>query len=549
MDILQSGWNKYGRGVFRRESSIEYSILVTPASAEYSMSAGPLSPLHDGSHDDLQLEAEQRLLEEPTTFWKRESPHASTLRLPIQQWIVNLAIALLPSFLITPKDKPPRKIYKTSYLDGLRGVAALFVVFHHYAITFTAISQEGYHDETSPETHEWLLLLPFVRVIHSGKFMVSIFFVISGYVLSYRGLKLAREGKGVELLESLGSSVFRRWLRLHLPVIASTFLAFLLARGDAFTGLNEGWSHEVIQKREPLPVHMDSFGEQFWDWYYNTVALCDPMRYGAAFSSTYNINNLWTIPVEWMGSMVVFVTVLGIANMRTWVKVAILVGLVSWCENTTRWEPATFLCGALLAELSLVRSAYLELSTLPVSDEKTFRVNRSPGLLHIAPKIGWALVFLFGIYLGSHPQNFAEHTPGYRALIAMIPSQWTLNYEWFYPPVGAMILVLALENAPFLQRIFTTSIAQYLGHISFSLYMLHGPILFSLSQWLVPKCMDLTGGWANGQVGFGAGMLLAALVFVPVTVWASDVFSRLVDEKCVRLAKVVGEKCRKPRTV
>jgi len=93
--------------------------------------------------------------------------------------------------------------------------------------------------------------------------MVAIFFVISGYVLSYKGLKLAREGKGGKLLDSLGSSVFRRWLRLHLPVIASTFLAFLLTRTGAYTELdNEKWPRAVGMS--PVPKREGTFMQQFW---------------------------------------------------------------------------------------------------------------------------------------------------------------------------------------------------------------------------------------------------------------------------------------------
>lgn len=48
------------------------------------------------------------------------------------------------------------------------------------------------------------------------------------------------------------------------------------------------------------------------------MLLIDPFRYGAFAVSKYNINVLWTIPNEMMGSMVVFITVLGIARAQTW---------------------------------------------------------------------------------------------------------------------------------------------------------------------------------------------------------------------------------------
>lgn len=98
--------------------------------------------------------------------------------------------------------------------------------------------------------------------------MVTIFFVISGYVLSYRSLKLAREGKPIQLLDSLASSVFRRWLRLHLPVIISTYIAFIMARYSLWGDMPDGWEHYPdysysIDKDVPLPIMNGTFSVQF----------------------------------------------------------------------------------------------------------------------------------------------------------------------------------------------------------------------------------------------------------------------------------------------
>lgn len=174
-------------------------------------------------------------------------------------------VALIPSFL---RARKPRKLYPTSYLDGLRGIAALFVVFHHYAINFTVTSIDGWHTG-EPGSHDWFFLFPLVRVIHSGRFMVIIFFVISGYVLSLQGLKLARSGDKEKLLDSLASSVFRRWIRLHIPVIASTFIAFLCARAAVWTLLSPDWDHlnaasRILGRSQPLPYPEGTFMEQFW---------------------------------------------------------------------------------------------------------------------------------------------------------------------------------------------------------------------------------------------------------------------------------------------
>jgi hypothetical protein len=60
--------------------------------------------------------------------------------------------------------------------------------------------------------------------------MVDLFFAIPGCVLSARGLKLVKHGKMSEFLSSLISSVFMRWLRWHLRVIASMCIALFISR-------------------------------------------------------------------------------------------------------------------------------------------------------------------------------------------------------------------------------------------------------------------------------------------------------------------------------
>jgi hypothetical protein len=117
-------------------------------------------------------------------------------------------------------------------------------------------------------SHDWFFLFPLVRVIHSGRFIVIPFFIISRYVFSLQGLKLMKAGDKEKLLDSLASSVFRRWIRLHIPVIASTFIAFLLARGAVWTLLPGHLDHLDAERMgsssQPLPYLEGTFMEQFW---------------------------------------------------------------------------------------------------------------------------------------------------------------------------------------------------------------------------------------------------------------------------------------------
>lgn len=73
--------------------------------------------------------------------------------------------------------------------------------------------------------------------------------------------------------------------------------------------------------------------------------------------------------------------------------------------------------------------------------------------------------------------------------------------------------------------------------------MLHGQVLFTLGQWIIPKAMNVTGGWENGGLGFGAGLVLGGMAIAPVMFWVSDLFWRGVDVKSVAFARWIGEKC------
>ncbi|KAE8441532.1 hypothetical protein EG329_004878 [Mollisiaceae sp. DMI_Dod_QoI] len=377
------------------------------------------------------------------------------------------------------------------------------------------------------------------------RFMVIIFFIISGYVLSLQGLKLARSGQKDKLLDSLASSVFRRWIRLHLPVIASTFLAFLLARGAVWTLLSPDWDHlnaatNHVARSQPLPYPEGTFIAQFWDWFGDAKQLCDPFRYGSYSNSKYNINNLWTIPVEWMGSMLVFATVLGISRCKTWAKIGSILILIYVAHHHSRWEWATFLSGTLLAEISLIRNTHPGPSKFEFIDEKLPEI-KAP--LQFMSKLFWTFFFITGVYLGAQPQNLSSTSPGYMTIMSWLPRQYGNNPDVFFPCIGGVVLIFALENAPFLQSIFTTPFAQYLGDISFSLYMLHGQVLFTLGQWIVPKAMNVTGGWENGGLGFGGGLVLAGVLLLPFTFWVSDLFWRGVDVRSVKFAKWFGDVC------
>jgi hypothetical protein len=192
----------------------------------------------------------------------------------------------------------------------------------------------------------------------------------------------------------------------------------------------------------------------------------------------------------------------------------------------------------------------------------------------------------------------------YQSLPNLIPTSYTTLWngpEFYILSLGAILLIFSLSNSRTLQRSFNTEFAQYLGDVSYSLYIVHGMVVFSLGSHLQGRWTDAyppapvfypegeigssgseggTGGvrdvlgwgiqgsygegivfnrdvlgviggvegmagegdtWRYGKAFFAATVLNAVVAF-----WVADLFWRGVDRRCVRLARgVEGWVCRR----
>lgn len=424
-----------------------------------------------------------------------------------------------------------KRLHPTAYLDGMRGLAAFVVFLCHMSYgTFdiTHVYNAGEPDVESENLS--FLQLPIVRLLYSGPPMVAIFFVISGYVLSCKPLKQMRNHDYDGLMSTLTSSVFRRALRLFLPCFVSTFIVVCLVQLGIYK-LTEDFANEMRMVHEDHAYMAPNIWLQIWDWIHKMLDFINVFDWSLYSGSIDLDRHLWTIPVEFRCSMGLFITHVLIGRMRSGTRLLTLCFLLVWGTYWNRWEMVPFWAGALLAEVDLNRAGQESL----VCEKRAPAEPRPEGRSSLA-SFGNTTIFMMGLFLASYPDADGHISPGYIRLTNMIPERYTEKHR-FWPNVGAVMIVWGAGNVSFLKKtIFESYIMQFLGKISFPLYVCHGFIIHTFGYLIMDRVWKLTGGyedWRKFQMGFA----FSAFCTVMVTVWVSHIFLRVVDVRCVRFAK------------
>jgi peptidoglycan/LPS O-acetylase OafA/YrhL len=115
-------------------------------------------------------------------------------------------------------------------------------------------------------------------------------------------------------------------------------------------------------------------------------------------------------------------------------------------------------------------------------------------------------------------------------------------------PLYAMILIAAVfANKP-LCGFFSSGLSQFLGKVSFPLYLLQFPVLISLTSWMILSLstdghLSVEAVWLIAAVTV-AVCLLASVMFWPIeklTKWTEDAVTKLVFSSWDRLAAIIAQ--------
>lgn len=446
-----------------------------------------------------------------------------------RQKLAAFLYAILPS-VFRNEPKKTRPLAKTAYLDGIRGIAALGVVVLHMVLGFFPNSSYAYNGTPGRDS---FFQMPFVRLLYTGQ--PTIFFLISGYVLSISTIKKMRNKAWGALQQDLSSKIFRRMFRLYIPSIVATFIPMFMVSFGLFP--------EVIKFNDQMPHHTfnmaprePTFFRQFWLWCKTIPPLFWPFDWENFSQNSPYAYQLWTIAVEYRCSMILFLLHIGLARCPGKIRL-MLNGLFSlYFLALDKWDVFLFTAGAFIAEVDIMRDEASD-AHLPKTEAgetkptSATRKNSNQGLLIVG--------VILGLWILSVPAADIWNAWTFAILETWAPKNYKGIFR-FWDAVGTVILIWSITGLPSVQRFFTRRIFLYLGNLSFSLYLTHTIALKFLLYPMMPWLYSIFGYQTSFQ--YGLCFAIGGFCTVLFSCWIAEVFQRHVEEPSARFTKWIDTK-------
>ncbi|MBF0446673.1 MAG: acyltransferase [Magnetococcales bacterium] len=368
------------------------------------------------------------------------------------------------------------------YLDGLRGWAALVVFFAHLfrqlLLPYNSVEPDG--------LVQYLMYKTPLYILFHSSIAVKAFFVVSGFSLSYGFFKT----NDYVLLKRM--AVFRVF-RLGIPMLFSALMAYFFMK----THLNFNQEAAQILGSKWL-LKLYNFDASFFDATYGTLTY-NLTGFGEVYNK-YNVG-FWTMPFEFRASMAIFLLLAIFGKYQ--VRYVIYFLFVYFLKESMFLG---FVLGVMVCDLTVNGRIQEKIRSLV----DPLNLRRVEILLLVC------LVCFFWAMRGF--QHFTS-----------ILTYYVVNESFLEFVLPTVLVVLATLNG-FVSRIFSTPVSVFLGKISFSLYLVHIPIITSFSCW----------GFVNWHDVVEDKLLLAVIIGVPtfvLTIITSYIFHDLVENRIMMYAK------------
>ncbi|MBR5298114.1 MAG: acyltransferase [Parabacteroides sp.] len=370
-------------------------------------------------------------------------------------------------------------------LDGLRGVAALLVLFYHIHEGF------AFAEATNGDGNG------LITTLNHGHIAVDFFFILSGFVISY-----AYDDRWKKM--SLGSFFKRRLIRLHPMLIMGAIIgtiSFLIGGSQQWNGTVTPISWVMvallltmcmIPAIPGVPYEIRGNGEMY--------PLNGP---GWSLFFEYIGNILYALIIRRLSTKMLAVVTVILGIIHTWFFVGNISGYdsvgVGWTIDTVNfWGGLVrmlfpFSIGMLLA--------------------RTFKPRPIKGAFWICSVL---LISTFTVPYISPMENLSINSLYEVTCIALI-----------YP------IIVFIGACGYSSDHYTSSINKFLGDLSYPLYIVHYPIMYLFYAWLIEKRVYT---WADTWV-MATTVILSSIVLAYICLkWYDEPVRKWLARKFIKKA-------------
>ena len=377
---------------------------------------------------------------------------------------------------------------KTRWITGLKGVSALVIFIHHFALFFYPALINGLLSsvKTSNNLELKIVKTPFNIFGFGATTGVCMFFTISGFLISYNFYK---RNKKYDV-----SSIFKRYLKLMLPILFSSIIIFLIVKSQIFRTKN------LIEMYSKIGLNNNykSYDENIFTIIWNS--LITVFR-----TSSLPINPpMWTMKFELIYSIISMLIINMIGKDKKRYYIYILMGLI-----TMNSYFFCFILGIALCDLWLNNKKLLQ--CLNRFDIK-------------------AIMLLIGLFLISSTY-LNQNVTIYSVINNLFGN---IDYLVVFHAIGVSLIILFFLLSDRVKNLFSKKLFVFLGKKSFGIYLFHWVILNTLSMYIVFKLTKYLKYYQATIISFVLTLIIVVLF--------SSYFGKYIDKFTKVIVEIVDRK-------
>lgn len=371
---------------------------------------------------------------------------------------------------------------KLQYFEGIRGLAALIVVFDHLDFALSLNLDKKIFNLFYQLTASDLISNSFQSIFSfflNGNLAVFIFFFMSGYVISIK--LFTSESKSY-----LISAISKRYFRLMPPILGSVLIGFFLMKFDLIYNIKLA---KVLGTEDALGY--------FYNFYPSFLSAFKSGVWNVLFTKSLGGYNgpLWTMRPEFYGSLFCFLLFIIFNRYKNRHYVYVLIILVSFLIQAP-WL-TSFALGFLICDIDYSTTSFK--SHLKYIEK------------HILNNLITPIILCSSIIIISQEINF---------------NSWSHANA-----IISFLLVFIIMKSKKLQELFQLRPILWLGKISFSVYLLHWPIICSITSYTYIS----SGLYRDDNI------IISSITTIVSTLAVAFIYTKYVDQASIKVASKIGK--------